>query len=246
MMAALASARLRPGGAAEVPDCLIADAGPGAAVVLAIPGTTDEADAMAESLFAHPAFARATIIVPLPGASWPDAELLDFTGTVGAMIRLLGNLECDNGGMIGPLCLFGFGQGARTAQELALLHPGRMARLCLASAGWYAMPLPDLPPPYGISGNPGPGFLDIPTTVIVGLRDTRVDAAVPQDALILAHQGRNRLRRARCYVRAATACAETHGIARRPTLVTRHGISPDFQQSVRDGGLLEIVARSFF
>lgn len=242
MTAVQTQPRLRPGGAADVPDCLIADAPPGAAVVLAIPGTPHEASDMAGSLSAHPAFARATIIVPL--ADHASDLGPDHAAAAAALARLLESLTREHDGMTGPLCLFGFGDGARTAQELAMRAPRRTARLCLASAGWFAMPLADLPPPYGIRGEVKAALLDIPATVVVGLRDTRVDAAVPQDALILAHQGRNRLRRARCYVRAAAACAEAHGIASRTALVTQHGISPDFAQSVRNGGLIEIAAQA--
>ena len=238
MTAVLAAPRLRPGGALDVPDCLIADAGPGAPVVLAVPGTAQGSSAMAGSLSAHPAFACVTIIVPLLDPA------TDHIGAAAALVRLLESLTREHGGMTGPLCLFGFAEGARIAQELAMRAPRRTARLCLASAGWYAMPLDDLPPPYGIGDHLGPGFLDISTTVVVGLRDTRVDPGVPQDALILAHQGRNRLRRARCYVRAAAARAEAQGIARRTALVTQHGISSDFAHSVQNGGLIEIAARA--
>ena len=246
MTAVLTQPRLRPGGAADVPNCLIADAPPGAAVVLAIPGTPHEASDMAGSLSAHPAFARTTIIVPLAdhASDLGPGHSPDHAAAAAALARLLESLAEERGGMTGPLCLFGFGDGARTAQELAMRAPRRTARLCLASAGWFAMPLAELPPPYGIGGDVKAAFLDIPATVVVGLRDTRVDAAVPQDALILAHQGRNRLRRARCYVRAAAACADAHGIASRTALVTQHGISPDFAQSVRNGGLIEIAAQA--
>jgi pimeloyl-ACP methyl ester carboxylesterase len=203
----------------------------------------------------HPAFARATIIAPLftkedfgqyqqfairkPGQTRADA----------ALIALLGALAAEHGLDLARIRLFGFSGGAQMAHRFAMLHPDRVERLCVVSAGWYAMPDPALAWPYGIgdgSGAPlmGPDFLAIPTTVIVGNRDTRVDASVRQDPEILAHQGRNRLRRARCYVRAVNAYAERLGNPCRPRLLTLHGISHDFAQCVTEGDLIEIVAQN--
>ena len=87
-------------------------------------------------------------------------------------------------------------------------------------------------------------FLDIPTTVIVGNRDTRVDGSVRQDPEIIEHQGRNRLRRARCYVRAVEAYAASLGKPARHRLLTLHGMSHDFTQCVNEGDLVEIVAQN--
>ncbi len=264
MNATLTPLRLRPGGAADTPDCLIGYAGPGAVVVMAIPAAAQEADALAASLAAHPAFARVTIIVPLPSsAGWPQADAgaaADANdapdrsrAAAAALERLLASLASDHSGLATPISLFGFGEGARVAQAFAMHYPRQVAQLCLVSASWFAMPRPDLPWPYGIGNGAGaeaeppligPDFLDIPTTVAVGLRDTRVDMALRQDALILEHQGRNRLRRARCYVRAISAHAETHGITRRPALIAVHGLSADFGQCVNDGQLIEIAAQA--
>lgn len=252
MIAALARPRLYPGRESGVPDCLIAGAGGDSGVLLAIAGTRDEAEAICATLAAHPAFACMTVIVPLPGYASPDSDSPGGAGPLlhdaaAGVLRLLAALDCETGPVTGSINLLGFGKGARTAQEVAMRHPCRVVRLCLVSAGWYAMPIADLPWPYGTNPDAGvarPDFLDIPTTVVVGLRDTRVGPDVPQDPAILAHQGRNRLRRARCYVRAVAASADAHGNGCRPSLVTRHGISPDFRQSVRDGELMEIVAQA--
>ena len=87
-------------------------------------------------------------------------------------------------------------------------------------------------------------FLDIPTTVIVGNRDTRIDASVRQDEIINLRQGRNRLRRARCYTRALRSYAESQGKDCAPTLLTLPGMSHDFHQCVAEGGLLQIAAHA--
>lgn len=222
---------------------------------MALAGASHDAAAIFEALAADPAFGQTTIIVPVPEGSAPggdqlwSASLPDPGADVTLLIRLIDGLARGDRRLAAPICLLGFGKGARVAQELAIRHPRRAARLCLVSAGWFAMPRPDLPWPYGIGDEAGavlagPESPDIPTTVVAGMRDTRVDPDVPQHALIHEHQGRNRLRRARCYVRAASVYAETLGIARRPALVTGHGMSPDLRQSVQDGALIEIVAQA--
>lgn len=263
MTAAAALPRFRPSSGAGIPECFIANAAPGQKVVVAVHGISRNAAEIAMRFAAHPAFAKTTIIAPLfskegfgqyqqlqirkPGQTAADAGL----------IRLLDALAPDLGDAAARFALFGFSGGAQMAHRFAMFHPERITRLCVVSAGWYCLPRTDLPWPYGIGASEGevieggtatalvgPDFLDIPTTVIVGNRDTRVDASVRQDALITEHQGRNRLRRARCYVRAAGAYADSFGKSARPQLLTLHGMSHDFTQCVTEGSLVEIAAQN--
>jgi pimeloyl-ACP methyl ester carboxylesterase len=247
--------RFRPSGAPGEPDCFIANDRPGQAVLVAVHGISRNAAEIAMRLAVHPAFARLTIIAPLfskesfgqyqqlaarkPGQTRADA------GLNALLDRLAAQLGCDTG----RFRLFGFSGGAQMAHRYALFHPERVERLCVVSAGWYCMPLPDLAWPYGFGDGQGgamfgPAFLDIPTTVVVGNRDTRVDGSVRQDPEILEHQGRNRLRRARCYVRAVQTYAESLGKAPRHKLLTLHGMSHDFTDCVNHGDLVEIVAQN--
>jgi len=255
MTAAAHVPSFRPSSGAGVPECFIANPRADQDVVVAVHGISRNAAEIAMRFAAHPAFAQTTIIAPLftlegfgqyqqlqtrgPGQTRADT----------ALIRLLEHLAEEHGIAADRFALFGFSGGAQMAHRFALFHPRRVTRLCVVSAGWYSLPRADLPYPFGI-GNAdgtvmiGPEFLDIPTSVIVGNRDTRVDASVRQDDLIVAHQGKNRLRRARCYARALTDLAEATGAPERPKLMVLHGISHDFTQCVHEGNLIEIAAQA--
>lgn len=244
-------AAARPG----EPECFIANARPGQPVLVAVHGISRNAAEMVMRFAAHPAFAGITVVAPLftrEGFGKYQQLLARKHGQTPAdtaLIALLGTLADDPGIAAARIRLFGFSGGAQMAHRFAMRHPQRIERLCLASAGWYCLPRTDLPWPYGIGDGAGgalvgPDFLDIPTTVIVGNRDTRVDASVRQDPEIVAHQGRNRLRRARCYVRALHAAAEALGKPGRARLLTLQGISHDFGQCVAEGDLIEIAAQN--
>lgn len=254
---ALAPAPLafRPAPSPAMPGCFIANARPGQPVLVAVHGISRNAAEIAARFAAHPAFAQTTIIAPLfdkPGFGQYQQLATRKAGQAradAALIALLDALAASDGLTAGRIRLFGFSGGAQMAHRFAMLHPERVERLCIVSAGWYAMPDPALAWPYGIGDGAGaalvgPGFFDIPTTVIVGNRDTRVDASVRQDPEILAHQGRNRLRRARCFVRAAAAYADRLGRPGRPQLLTLHGVSHDFARCVSDGDLIALAARA--
>lgn len=249
--------RFRPSGSAGVPECFIANAKPGQPVLVAVHGISRNAAEIAMRFAAHPAFAHTTIVAPLFSKERFGQYQQLQTRKEGqaaadtALIRLLGELEGELASPTSRFALFGFSGGAQMAHRFAMFHPHLVSRLCVVSAGWYCLPRTDLPWPYGIGDGDseseplvGPDFLDIPTSVIVGNRDTRVDASVRQDDLITEHQGRNRLRRARCYVRAAATFADSSGKSGRPQLLTLPGMSHDFTQCVQEGDLIEIVAQN--
>ena len=232
----------RPAPAPGLPACYIVHPAGVQSVVVALPGKSADAAAIAASFAAHPAFDATAIIAPMLG----EAE----SNHAPALIALLEHLAAKFGLPTARIRLFGFSTGALIAQRFALHHPARTERLCLVSADWFTMPDPALPWPFGIGGDHGEGtrvgpeFLAIPTTVIVGNRDTRIDPLVRQDPQILAHQGRNRLRRARCYVRALKAQAASLGLPARAECLALHGISPDFARSVAEGDLVALAAQN--
>lgn len=247
--------RFRPSSTPGVPGCFIANAMPRQRVLVAVHGISRNAAEIAMRFAVYPAFANVTVIAPLftkeefgkyqqleahkPGQTRADA----------ALIALLDELGHEHDIDVDRFGLFGFSGGAQMAHRFAMFHPHRVARLCMVSAGWYSLPRTDLTWPHGIGDGKGaalvgPEFLDIPTAVVVGNRDTRVDATVRQDSLIVEHQGRNRLRRARNYTRAITAYAQDMGKDTRPQLLTLHGVSHDFNQCVTEGGLLEVAAQA--
>ena len=245
----------RPAPARGVPGCFIANGRPGQAVLVIIHGISADVAEIAARFAVHPAFAQTTIIAPLlDDAIFAQYHQIETpkagqTKADAALIALLDALAASDDLPTTRVSLFGFSGGAQMAHRFAMWHPDRIARLCVVSADWYAMPDPAIPWPYGIGDGMGtavvgPAFLDVPTTVIVGNRDTRVDTLLRQDALILEHQGRNRLRRARCFVRAAAAYADRLGTPDRPQLQTLHGVSHDFAQSVAEGDLMRVVAQA--
>lgn len=245
----------RPSCGPGVPECFIVNPRPGQPVLVAVHGISRNAAEIAMRFAIHPAFARVTIVAPLftrerfGQYQQLQSRAPDRTPADKALIALLDRLAGEHRIATARFALFGFSGGAQMAHRFAMFHPRRVTRLCVVSAGWYSLPRTDLAYPHGI-GDPqgaplvGPDFLDIPTTVIVGNRDTRVDASVRQDDVIVAHQGRNRLRRARCYVRAVSTYAETMGKASPTRLRVLDGMSHDFNQCVTEGDLIALAARA--
>ena len=254
-VAATSQPRFRPAPAEGIPGCFIANLRPGQTVLVAVHGISRNAAEIALRFAQDPAFAQTTIIAPLfTREAFGQYQQLRArkSGQVRAdhaLIALLDDLAAEHGIAPDRFALFGFSGGAQMAHRFAMFHPGRVRRLCVVSAGWYCMPHTDIAYPHGIGDGEGraivgPEFLDIPTTVIVGNRDTRIDASVRQDEIINLRQGRNRLRRARCYTRALRCYAESQGKHSAPTLLTLPGVSHDFHQCVTEGGLLRIAAQA--
>lgn len=255
LLAPASQPRFRPASHAAMPDCYIANVRPGQPVLVAVHGISRNAAEIAMRFALDPAFAGTTIIAPLftrEAFGQYQQLLARKSGQVradDALLSLLDDLATEYGIAVDRFALFGFSGGAQMAHRFALFHPRRVRRLCVVSAGWYCMPHTDIAYPHGIGDGEGgaivgPEFLDIPTTVIVGNRDTRVDASVRQDEIINLRQGRNRLRRARCYTRALRSYAESRGKDSAPTLLTLPSMSHDFHQCVTEGGLLRIAAQA--
>jgi len=248
----------RPSSTPGVPGCFIANPMPRQRVLVAVHGISRNAAEMAMRFALHPAFAKVTIIAPLftkeacGQYQQLEARKSGQTRADAALIALLDQLGPELGFAATPrFGLFGFSGGAQMAHRFAMLHPQRVERLCVVSAGWYSLPRTDLAWPFGIGAGEGdetplvgPEFLDIPTTVVVGNRDTRVDSTVRQDAVIVEHQGRNRLRRARSYTRALSAYAHSLGKDSRPHLLTLSSVSHDFNQCVAEASLIDVAAQA--
>lgn len=243
----------RPAPSKQMPGSFVANARPGQNVLVAIHGISRNAAEIATRFAAHPAFAHTTIIAPLftpkPFGKYQQlmARRRGETPSDKALIALLEVFARDLDISTDRVRMFGFSGGAQMAHRFAMFHPERVSRLCVASAGWYCLPRTDLAYPYGIGGPAGealvtPQFLDIPTTVIVGNRDVRIDESVRQDAAIVAHQGKNRLRRAHRFAQALTDYAQQQGRPANVRLLTLPNVSHDFTACVSEGGLLAAAA----
>ncbi len=244
----------RPADSDAMPECFLANVRPDQNVLVAIHGISRNAAELASRFAMHPAFSRTTIIAPLftpkPFGRYQQM-LVRKPGEVSsdtALIALLDALAVQHGIATERVRMFGFSGGAQMVHRFAMFHPERVSHMCIASAGWYCLPRTDLAYPYGIgtaegAALVGPEFLGIPTAVLVGNRDTRVDASVRQAPEITDHQGRNRLRRARIFVRSMNDYAAQHGRTPNAQLLTLPGVSHDFTTAVNDGGLIDIAAQ---
>lgn len=244
----------RPADNDAMPECYLANDRPDQDVLVAIHGISRNAAEVASRFAIHPAFSRTTIVAPLftpkPFGRYQQM-LVRKPGEVAsdtALIALLDALAAQHGIATGRVRMFGFSGGAQMAHRFAMFYPSRVSHICIASAGWYCLPRTDLAYPYGIgdadgAAQVGPDFLDVPTTVVVGNRDTRADDSVRQAPEITEHQGRNRLRRARTFVRAMNDYAGQHGRKPNARLLTLPGVSHDFTACVNEGGLIDIAAQ---
>lgn len=135
-----------------------------------------------------------------------------------AAIDIIADVAREIGRSVGKVHLFGFSGGAQFAHRFALLHPGRVASLSLASAGWYTMPDQEHPYPLGVATHPIPGesfdlrgFLTIERHVYVGSEDRFQDDALRKSPRLNRLQGSNRLRRAKAWVKAMDSASSRLG-----------------------------------
>ncbi len=150
--------------------------------------------------------------------------------------------------------LFGFSGGAQFAHRFALLHPERVARLAVSSAGWYTLPDTLDAYPYGLA--PGSraarrfqpkleAFLEIPTLVLVGERDIERDPALRKEQRVDQRQGLTRVERAARWSQALRRAASRAGVTAVVRFRSLPGCGHAFEDCVRDGGLVEQVMEWF-
>lgn len=237
------------------PDCFLSVAGHDRPTLVAIHGISRNAAEVATRFASHPAFARTNIVAPLferKRFGKYQQLLARRSGEASAdqaLFALLSDLAKDRCIPVDKVMLFGFSGGAQMAHRLAMLQPDRVTRLCAVSAGWYLWPDRSLHYPFGLGeGCPteasDDAFLDIPMTVIVGERDTRIDASVRQDSPIVTLQGPDRVSRASAWTRAIRERAVAKGKTPLASLVTLRNGTHDFGQCARDAGLIDHAAQA--
>ncbi len=242
-------------GSAGIPDCFVRLVDAAAPTLVVIHGISRNAAEMATRFAWHPEFSGVNIIAPLF-----DRErfgkyqqlLLDSpsqTRSDAALFSLLDALGSSHGIDTQRVLLFGFSGGAQMAHRLAMLYPQRVRALCVVAAGWYLMPDPALPYPYGLKDGPAQAdqpctALSVPIRVMVGNHDRRTDPNVRMDPLIVTHQGTNRLRRARSWALALRQQARAQNIAHDVEMIVLQGGTHDFRQCVFEAGLIEKAAQA--
>lgn len=145
--------------------------------------------------------------------------------------------------------LFGYSGGAQFAQRYVLRGRLSWDKLVLAAPGWFTMPDPELPFPYGLGASLAAGaclpeldrLLTTPTLVLVGSEDTHRDSSLNREQQIDAVQGLTRLERAGRWTEAMTAEAARRGVRSLVHLQTLPGAGHDFEDNMKSHDLGRIV-----
>lgn len=149
--------------------------------------------------------------------------------------------------------MFGFSGGAQFAHRYTMAHPERVAAAVVAAAGWYTLPDPSERYPYGtrrsrelpdVAFDPEE-FLRVPITVIVGERDTTT-LDLRSNPHLNRHQGRTRVERARCWVRAMRAAARQYRLDPLVTLEVIPDGDHSYSNLMLTGGLGDRVFAALF
>ncbi len=163
-----------------------------------------------------------------------------------ALIRLLNEVSAKTGWNTAKVDMFGFSGGAQFAHRFAFVHPQRIRRLVLGSAGWYTMPDRTVAYPHGIADAAGLdaarlnalSAVQLRTLVVIGEEDDDTDdAELNRSKIVCREQGRSRLERARRWTRAMNAFADRHGVVSGVELEELQGVEHSFRDAVLLGGL---------
>ena len=171
-----------------------------------------------------------------------------------ALLATLETLAARTGRAIAEVDIFGFSGGAQFAHRFGMLHPERVGRLALASAGWYTFPTVEDVFPYGIAEVDEEGwriaasfgrFLRIPALVLVGEQDTQRDENLRKGRRVDPRQGATRVERGRRWTEAIRRAARERGILARTELQLLPGCGHSFADCVARAGLAERVVEWF-
>ncbi|WP_207064017.1 alpha/beta fold hydrolase [Motiliproteus sp. SC1-56] len=226
-------------------------------ILVSVHGISRNARAHAEAFAAMAARLNWVVMAPLFGREqFPDYQWLGL-GHRGSGVRadqalntLLADLTQRTGVDSRQFYLFGFSGGAQFAQRYALLHPERIHRLALASAGFYTFPDFSAPYPRGLAAKrrqPQPlwlleAALCVPTAVFVGERDCRRDRALRKGPRVDAQQGAHRVQRAERWVQAMAQALSRRDLETPLVLKKLAGCRHQFDQCVSKGSLnLEVM-----
>ena len=180
--------------------------------------------------------------------------ILDRCQADRALFATLREVAEETGVQVERFDLFGFSGGAQFAHRFALLHPERVGRLAVASAGWYSMPDFEEAFPYGLAQGRSSGrrfqakleaFLGIPILVLVGAQDTARDSGLRKTRRVDRRQGRNRVERAVVWAEALRAAAIRAEVPAQIALQVMPGCGHSFEDCVREGELTREVMAWF-
>ena len=152
------------------------------------------------------------------------------------------------------LFMFGYSGGAQFVSRYMMIYPHRVARIALAAAGWYTYPdlLQDYP--MGIKRikdhreikfDPMK-ILSIPTSVLVGEKDTPRDKELRKSKNIDKQQGVNRLERNRRWVKVMRASARAQKLNTPYDFQILSGSGHSFKECMQKGGMGPLVFNFLF
>ncbi len=228
---------------------------PAAPAIVAVHGILRNAREQAELLGPLAARFGRVVIAPLfDRTDWPRYQQAVVKGRADQALLALWDHLVREGHVSGSSFeLAGFSGGGQFAHRFALLHPARVLRLTVSSAGWYTFP--DAAAfPYGF-GPPergtrdwgaacAEGLVDVlqrPVHVCVGEFDDAPDPATRSGPAINAQQGRDRRTRAERWAVAMTQAARARGLEPLVRLAILPRCRHHFRGCVRDGGLDRII-----
>ena len=147
------------------------------------------------------------------------------------------------------LWLFGFSGGGQFAHRYAMLGRHRLDRLAIVAPGWFTIPEPDLPYPFGTgpSGKLNGRILDsgllleTPSLLVVSSRDTARGVSLNQDPRIDNFQGRTRLARARSWIEHMQLLAHRQDKPCTWDFVTIEGAKHSFSRMIDQYGLADVL-----
>ena len=233
-----------------VPRC----ADPGARPLVAVHGVSRNAPEQAAAFAAR---TGRVVVAPLfRTKDWPHYQWVRRRGRRAdeVFMAALDDLAARTGVSVDRVDIFGFSGGSQFAHRFAMLHPDRVGRLALASAGWYTFPSRKDPFPYGIAADRTEAphiarklhdFLQIPTLVTVGAADTERDPGLRKERIIDLRQGLTRVERGVRWVVAFRRKAERAGIRTAIEFRTVAGCGHSFDDCVDKGGLADQVVNWF-
>lgn len=167
-----------------------------------------------------------------------------------ALVDMLEKVAALTGVSTEKVDLFGFSGGAQFSHRFAMLHPSRVNKLMLSSAGWYTFPHRDQPYPYGTSTEDAMGvslnqrmqeFLVLPMLVMVGEGDIRRDRQLRKGKQIDMLQGLTRVERAARWVRENRSQARLHKISPQMEYKVLPKCGHSFSDCVDTGGLATTI-----
>lgn len=219
----------------------------GGPVVVAVHGISRNWLEVLEAFTPHCARAGAALIVPRFSRRGYRGYQRLRTGSRDvaadrALDLVLKDAEIRLGEAVERVHLFGFSGGAQFVHRYTLVNPDKVLRQVLTAAGFYTMPDPQTPFPYGLGATKQrPAFdldgLMVPTKVFVGSDDTERDEDLRQHGDLDRLQGVHRVERATRFTLAVRAASSVQGVPPACSLEVLPFCDHSFRRCVEVGDL---------